>query len=139
MQPPISSNEKWGVMDKNIRKVLIIDDEKDICVLLSGILKILGMKATFSTSLTEGIQRITNENFELVFLDINLPDGSGIETLPRIKTLNPELNVIMISAYDGENERRQAREKGALDFISKPLSTKKIKEKLKYHFTGLNL
>ena len=126
-------------MDKDIRKVLIIDDELDICVLLSGILKILGMKAAFSTTLNEGMQRLSKEDFELVFLDINLPDGSGMETLPYIKNLNPDLNVIMISAYDGESERRQAHEKGALDFISKPLSTKKIKEKLKYHFTGLNL
>jgi len=126
-------------MDKDIRKVLIIDDELDICVLLSGILRILGIKATFSTTLQEGIKRLSDEDFELLFLDINLPDGSGMETLPRIKVLNPELNVIMISAYDGESERRQAREKGALDFISKPFSTNKIKEKLKNHFTGLNL
>ena len=126
-------------MDKDIRKVLIIDDELDICVLLSGILRILGIKAAFSTTLKDGIKRLSDEDFELLFLDINLPDGSGMETLPKIKFQNPELNVIMISAYDGESERRQAREKGALDFISKPFSTNKIKEKLKNHFTGLNL
>src|SRR5688572_6968426 len=106
---------KKGTLNNEIRKVLIIDDEIDICVLLSGILKIIGMKATFSTTLHEGIQQLSRDNYELVFLDINLPDGSGMDTLPRIKNLNPGLNVIMISAYDGETERRQAREKGALD------------------------
>ncbi len=119
-------------------KALIIDDEIDICVLLSGLLKQMGIKATFSVSLSDGEKSLSNSTFNLLFLDNNLPDGSGLERLPEIKEKYPLLNIIMISAFDGDKEREFADENGALDFIGKPLSGNSIKSTLKKHFKSLN-
>ena len=119
-------------------KALIIDDEIDICVLLSGLLKQMGIKATFSVSLSDGEKSLSNNTFNLLFLDNNLPDGSGLERLPEIKEKYPSLNIIMISAFDGDKERDYADENGALDFIGKPLSGNSIKSTLKKHFKSFN-
>jgi len=121
-------------MYRNLTKALIIDDELDICMLLKGILKPIGIDAEYSTSLLDGISNLSKSNFGILFLDINLPDGSGIENISEIKQRNPDLKIIMISAYDGESERNQAKENGAIDFIGKPFTSGIIKEKLTKHF-----
>lgn len=124
-------------MNRNLKKALIIDDELDICMLLKSILKPIGIEAQYSTSLKEGMINLLNEDFGLLFLDNNLPDGSGLEKLSIIKKENPGLKIIMISAYDGDAERNQAQKDGAIDFIGKPFSIRIVKEKLMKHFQVL--
>lgn len=114
----------------NNLNALIIDDEQDICLLLSGILGQMGVHGNYAMNLTEGLLKITHGNFDVLFLDINLPDGSGLEALPKIKQIDPNLKIIMISAYDGESERNEGFRKGISAFIGKPLSKLKIKEAL---------
>ena len=58
----------------------------------------------------------------VLFLDINLPDGSGLESISKIKSLSLNTKIIMISAYDGLKERNIANEKGADFFIGKPFN-----------------
>lgn len=120
-------------------KALIIDDELDICILLSGILKVIGIKANFAVTLTEGRKNLSENDFQILFLDINLPDGSGLDELSNFKQRYPELGIIMISAYDGEKEREFARKQGAMAFIGKPLSGGTIRKTLKEHFKTLNM
>ena len=119
---------------RNLKKALIIDDELDICLLLKGILRPIGIDASYSTSLMKGISELASDNFGILFLDNNLPDGSGMDQISLIKQQNPGLKIIMISAYDGEAERNQAKANGAIDFIGKPFSIGTIKEKLTKHF-----
>lgn len=121
-------------MLNNLIKALIIDDELDICMLLKGILKPIGIEAKYSTSLQEGMSNLSKEEFGLLFLDNNLPDGSGLEKLSQIKQQNPGMQIIMISAYDSDTERNQARKAGAIDFISKPFTIGIVKEKLTKYF-----
>jgi len=120
-------------------KALIIDDEIDICVLLSGILKQIGINTSFAVSLNEGRKFLDEKAYEILFLDNNLPDGSGLEHLPRINQEYPGMKIIMISAYDGDKERESAKQNGAVDFIGKPLSGRAIRSSLQNHFTSLNL
>jgi two-component system, OmpR family, response regulator len=117
---------------------LIIDDEIDICVLLSGILKQNGIKATFTTTLTQGISKLSLSDFDVLFLDNNLPDGSGLDTMKEIKNLHPKLRIIMISAYDGDKERDTAHKNGAYFFLGKPLTTDMINGVLKNLYPEIN-
>jgi len=127
-------NFKTHLKKSNLKKALIIDDELDICMLLKGILKPIGIEAKYSTSLREGMSNLMLDNFGILFLDNNLPDGSGLEKIAQIKMQNPELKIIVISAYDGATERNLARENGAIDFIGKPFSSTMVKEKLMKYF-----
>lgn len=104
------------------RKILIIDDEVDICFLLASVLRKKGFEVAFVNSLTEGFSKLSDSSPSLLFLDINLPDGSGLEAIATVKKLSPATKIIMISAFDSLKERNIADEKGADYFLGKPFN-----------------
>lgn len=101
---------------------LIIDDEADIRLLLSRRLSMLGFRVQTAALIREGIELIGKSDAQIIFLDLNLPDGSGFSLLSEIRQLHPACKVVMISAYDGANEQNRARLEGADLFLSKPFS-----------------
>ncbi len=110
----------------NAKRVLIIDDEADICLLLSGLLRRLGYQPTCAHFIEEGRQCLSTQRFDAVFVDLNLPDGLGFDLLPYIRQGQGEAKVIMISAFDGQAERRKATEQGADEFIGKPFTRRSV-------------
>lgn len=110
----------------NAKRVLIVDDEADICLLLSGLLRRLGYQPTCAHFIEEGRQCLNTQEFDAVFLDLNLPDGLGFDLLPAIKEEQQKTKIIMISAFDGQAERRRATEQGADYFIGKPFTRKSV-------------
>jgi len=108
------------------KRVLIVDDEADICLLLSGLLRRLGYQPTCAHFIEEGRQWLHTQKFDAIFLDLNLPDGLGFDLLPSIKEDQNEAKVIMISAFDGQAERRRATEQGADYFIGKPFTRRSV-------------
>lgn len=108
------------------KRVLIIDDETDICLLLSGLLRRLGYQPTCAHLIQEGRQCLSSQQFDAIFLDLNLPDGLGFDLLPAIKQDQANAKVIMISAFDGQAERSRATEQGADYFIGKPFTRRSV-------------
>ena len=103
--------------------ILIIDDEMDICFLLSAILKQKNLPAVHVSSLSEANRVIEQtSHFSFVFLDNHLPDGLGVNYIGKIKQNFPACKVIMITAHDNQSDRQKAREQGADFFIGKPFS-----------------
>lgn len=109
------------------QRILIIDDEPDICTLLSSVLKTDGNETYVAHNLADGQTLFTTKCPDIVFLDLNLPDGSGFSLLPKLKKEIPGSKVVICSAYDGVTERETATQYGADYFISKPFKLKKIK------------
>lgn len=108
-------------------RILIIDDEMDICWLLSALLKKEGQSTNFANSLEEGKQKIVETNPHIIFLDLNLPDGVGYSIIPYIQKKSPNTTVVIISAYDSQKERDYASsEFGVSHFIGKPLNKELI-------------
>ncbi len=105
---------------------MIIEDEEDICILLSGFLEKNSITTSYSTTAEEGISKIIEFKPEIVFLDNNLPDGSGIELIPRIKKLIPNSIIIVISALS--NMKEIALFNGANGFLSKPITFSQLSE-----------
>ena len=108
------------------KRVLIVDDEADICLLLSGLLRRLGYQPTCANFIEDGRQCLHSQRFDAIFLDLNLPDGLGFDLLPIIKEEQTDAKVIMISAFDGQTERRRATEQGADYFIGKPFTRRSV-------------
>jgi two-component system, OmpR family, response regulator len=107
--------------------ILIIDDEKDICFLLSNILKQRDLHPVFAFSLTEAGDIIRHSAaFSFIFIDNHLPDGLGVEFIKQIKQKCPDCKVIMITAHDNQADREKARREGADYFIGKPFSRESI-------------
>jgi two-component system response regulator PilR (NtrC family)/two-component system KDP operon response regulator KdpE len=119
-----------GMDSKNVT-VLIVDDEPDICFLLGNLLKQKNFETLVASTLAEGISMLKQSSPGLIFLDIHLPDGSGLDALPSIKKDFPWIKIIMMSAYDGAKERSMALDAGVNVFIGKPLNFEMITESLK--------
>jgi DNA-binding response OmpR family regulator len=111
-------------------KVLIIDDEYDICFLLGQMLHRRDYEVIFANTLTDGLARLILIKPSLLFLDVQLPDGSGLDVLNKIRTENPKVKIVVMSANDGRNERKRAIENGADLFISKPINKEAINKTL---------
>ncbi len=109
-------------------KVLIVDDELDICYLLSGMLKQRNFITGFVNTLSDAVIALQNDTPSILFLDNHLPDGFGLDFIPYIKKNYPEVKVIMITAHDGAVERRKAYEGGVDLFVPKPLNRKMIND-----------
>ncbi|MEO7524353.1 MAG: response regulator [Ferruginibacter sp.] len=103
-------------------KVLIIDDETDICYLLSTLLKQKNLDTQFVNSLSDAAVALKKETPELIFLDNHLPDGLGMNFIEYIKLHYPTSKIIMITAHDTDADRKKALREGADYFIGKPFT-----------------
>jgi two-component system, OmpR family, response regulator len=106
-------------------KVLIVDDEIDICLLLKSLLNTQAINSVYVQTLTDAAEKIKAQP-KILFLDMNLPDGNGIQRLEEFKKESPSTNIIMMSAYDTAEDRSMALNKGADVFLSKPFTRKQI-------------
>jgi DNA-binding NtrC family response regulator len=104
-------------------RILIVDDETKICEILKDILIGEGYDADFAINGTEGLKKIQKGKFDLVLLDIKLPDIDGLTILKKMKEFDPDISVIMISAFGTVSTAVEALKNGADDFIEKPLET----------------
>jgi len=110
---------------KQINNILIVDDEEDLCWLLSNSLKGKGYTVWTANTITEAVECL-KEYPDLILLDLKLPDGDGMDILPEIQAAIPDAVVVIISAYGSEERRLDAKKRGVLSFIDKPLSDEKI-------------
>jgi two-component system nitrogen regulation response regulator NtrX len=108
------------------KTILVVDDEKDIRISLSGILEDEGYQVVTAASGVEGLEKLREELPDLVLLDIWMPGMDGLETLEKIMHLQPHITVIMISGHGTIETAVRATKLGAFDFIEKPLSLDKV-------------
>jgi len=109
-----------------MKSIIIIDDEKEICESIKFILEYEGYNVDSSTSPLEGINKISSGSFSSLLLDIQMPEMSGFEVLKRVKEINPNLSVIIISAHGSVENAIKATKLGAFDFIEKPIDRDKL-------------
>jgi DNA-binding NtrC family response regulator len=109
---------KFGFM-KRSSKVLIIDDDKDLCFLLKSILTPKVDNVNIATTLKEGTNLLNEEKPDVVFLDNNLPDGQGVMYISHFKAIAPQTKIILISAMPTAKEA--ALKNGADAFVEKPI------------------
>ncbi|MBL7875598.1 MAG: response regulator [Cyclobacteriaceae bacterium] len=108
--------------------VLVVDDEIDICVLVTKYLQRRGARADYALSIKEGLFKTTVTPYDLYLIDLNLADGTGYELIEKLRSMQVSSKIIMISAHDAEAKKAIA--KGADYFLPKPLSKKAIDEAL---------
>lgn len=107
--------------EKSIR-VLIVDDEPAIRRSLRLPLQELGITVAEASRGEEALHLIRSDNFDVVLLDINMPGIGGMKTLERLRALAPRLPILMLTVRDEEQDKVDALERGADDYITKPFS-----------------
>jgi DNA-binding NtrC family response regulator len=107
-------------------RILIIDDEAAIRESLDTLLTFEGFTVTMAHDGPSGIEKLSNNDYDLLLLDLALPGESGIDLLPRITALQPNLPVIMITAYGTMGNVVDAIRAGAENFVQKPWDNEKL-------------
>jgi len=113
-------------MNQPAIRVLVVDDESAIRRALRPPLVELGFQITEASRGEEALQLLHGGNIDVVLLDINMPGIGGIETLRRIRAMAPRLPVLMVTVRDGEEEKVEALELGADDYVTKPFSIREL-------------
>ncbi|HTE89739.1 MAG TPA: sigma-54 dependent transcriptional regulator [Terriglobales bacterium] len=106
--------------------VLIIDDEIGIRESLQTLLELEGYDVETAANGEQGMSRIGDRPFDLVLLDLALPDRNGIDLLAEIRNHAPQLSVIMITAYGTVDNAVKAMQAGAANFVQKPWDNEKL-------------
>ena len=108
--------------------ILVVDDEPDVEALFRQQfrrdLRAQRFNMEFAKSAADALERVAGTSEQspiLIFSDINMPGMTGLEMLPRVKALHPEIPVITITAYGDSETRRKALEQGASDLVTKPI------------------
>lgn len=108
------------------RTVYIIDDEPSICVSLQLALKNLYRVKTFTSSLP-ALANMEAEGADIVLLDLRLGEENGLEVLERIKRIDPNTEVIMMTAFGSIDTSVSAMQKGAFTYLTKPINIEELK------------
>src|SRR5712672_628582 len=110
----------------NVGRVLVIDDEAEIRESLETLLQLEGYTVSSAGTAREGLTSLGERTFDIVLLDLALPDKNGMDVLAEIHMLNPQQPVIMITAYGTVENAVRAMQSGATNFIQKPWDNEKL-------------
>ncbi len=124
---PIPANEITSDIERNTKwvnkNILIVDDEKDVFIIIENMLKETGVYCIYASSgynATKICQN--NSNIDVILLDIQMPKVNGIKTLEEIRSINPNIPVIANTAYALTEDKEKYLNKGFNNYISKPIS-----------------
>src|SRR5579862_8796901 len=106
--------------------ILVVDDEIEIREGLEALLTSEGFEVTPADTGEAGLQRLEDRPFDLMLLDVSLPDRNGLELLREIRRRDPNLSIILITAFGSIDMARAAFKGGAQDFITKPWSNDEL-------------
>jgi CheY-like chemotaxis protein len=117
--------------------VLVVDDEPDVEALFRQQfrrdLRAQRFVMDFANSAADALSRITStieQSLILILSDINMPGMTGLEMLPKVKEIRPEVPVIMITAYGDADTKRKALESGATGLLTKPIDFALLREEI---------
>ncbi len=109
------------------KKVLIVEDEGDMCLLINILLTGKGMELDHVKTLAKASEYLEQTEPSVMILDNNLPDGLGMDFIPTIKKSHPSLKIIMISGFD-KAAADVALENGADTYLAKPFTKEQLFE-----------
>jgi two-component system NtrC family response regulator len=107
--------------------VLIIDDEKQICELMSRAIDRMGHHVEFALTLEQGLKLAQLNDVDIVFLDVQLPDGNGLKRLPAFLAVPSSPEVIIVTGYANPDGAQLAIECDAWDYLQKPASVDQLR------------
>jgi DNA-binding NtrC family response regulator len=112
---------KRSEFSNRIAKILIIEDDDEMRSLLRDFFKEEGFETVSADKGSEAFRKLVKEPFDLIITDIRMPGLSGLDILPRIKKLQPEVPIIVITAFGSEDVHRKVFERGATAYLEKPI------------------
>lgn len=111
-----------------VKQALVIDDEPDILELLTMTLSGMSIDCVTAENLAQAHQALKQQQFDLCFTDMRLPDGNGLDFVKTLQQQRPEMPVAVITAHGNVEHAVEALKSGAFDFVSKPLKLRMLRD-----------
>ncbi len=111
-------------------RILIVDDEERFRNTMKRLLDAEGHKAQAAGSALEALDILSKESFDVVILDVRMPEMTGVEALKRIRKIDPYMEVIIMTGYASVDTAREIMSTGAFDYLFKPYSIETLLEKI---------
>lgn len=108
-------------------KVLILEDEVSLREILKIVLEEFGYQVEEAGTLSEAVKKVEESYFDLILVDLRLPDGSGMELVRRVKGETPDTEVIIITAFASTQTVKEAFELGVYDYVEKPFQIDELR------------
>ena len=106
-------------MDNKDLSILIIEDDQKSRKFLSKIIELDGYNVTIVENIQDALIQFEKESFAIVLSDVKLPDGNGIDLIPKLKSINPEIEIVVLTAYGNIKDGVIAIKSGAFDYLEK--------------------
>jgi two-component system KDP operon response regulator KdpE len=113
-------------MDDSQGRLLIVEDDSALRRSLRTTLDVMGFDVGEASNGEDGLVRLRMVDYEAVLLDINMPGIGGIETCRRIRRVYTKMPILMLTVRDGEDDKVEALEAGADDYVTKPFQTREL-------------
>ena len=113
-------------MTEHIPRILVVDDEKHICAAIAALVKGEGFKALVAQDGNTALKMIRSEGPDLILVDIRMPEMDGMEVMRQAKDLDPDIPVVIITAYAEIHGAVKAIKAGAHDYLSKPFDNQEV-------------
>ncbi|MFB3888252.1 MAG: response regulator [Candidatus Bathyarchaeia archaeon] len=110
----------------NQARILVIDDDENILKVISAILKDNGYDVDTASTGAEAVEKSQTQHFDLMLIDIRLPDMDGTEILTRVKDTTPKIRKVMVTGYPTLQNAVAAVNKGADAYVMKPFDVEKM-------------
>src|ERR1700676_2733374 len=124
--PSTSSSPLWGKRSMSKGSILVVDDESEIRESLELLLASEGYGVSSDGTGASGLAKLEEHPYDLLLLDVSLPDRNGLDLLREIRRRDPQLSVVLITAYGSIDMARAAFKSGAMDYITKPWSNDEL-------------
>ncbi len=106
--------------------ILIVDDNEHMCASMSTVFDYLGYDTCTVYDGVDAVEVVRERSFDLIFMDIKMPNLNGVEALHEIKIVRPEVIVVMMTAYTKDALVSEAFKEGAYDVLNKPFDLEQI-------------
>ena len=112
-------------------RVLLIDDEKEFLEVMSERMQTRDIDVTTARSARDALALVEKESYDAIILDLQMPEMDGLQALERLKAINPDLQVILLTGHATVEKGVQAMKLGATDVLEKPADIQTLTEKIR--------
>ena len=112
-------------------RVLLIDDEKEFLEVMSERMQTRDIDVTTATSARDALALVEKESYDAIILDLQMPEMDCLQALERLKAINPDLQVILLTGHATVEKGVQAMKLGATDVLEKPADIQTLTEKIR--------
>ena len=107
--------------------ILIVEDDKQVILTITQILERLGYQADAAETGEDAVKKVKEKSFNLILLDVYLPDTDAFQLIPRLEKVNPKLKIVAMTGYDTAELEKKIRKLGVLHYIRKPFTSNELK------------